>query len=131
MSRHALALFLIFIGGGIGTLARHIVNQICAATFGVNFGWGTLFVNILGSFLMGVLAGWFALKADGGQLLPLFATTGVLGGFTTFSAFSLDTGLLLQRGHTASATMYVVGSVVGALLGLFAGLALIRSFAVR
>jgi CrcB protein len=127
LSRHALAVFLIVVGGGVGSMARHIVNEICAATFGVNFGWGTLFVNILGSFLMGVLAGWFALKADGGELLRLFMTTGVLGGFTTFSAFSLDAVLLWQRGDTIPAIMYVVGSVTMALLSLIAGLAIIRA----
>jgi CrcB protein len=127
MSHHALALFLIFLGGGIGSVARHIVNQICAAVLGINFGWGTLFVNILGSFLMGVLAGWFALKGEAGQLSRLFVTTGILGGFTTFSAFSLDAVLLWQRGQTASAIIYVVASVLLAVLGLFAGLVMVRA----
>ena len=79
MNHHALALVVIFTGGGIGSAARHLVNQICAAAFGSNPGWGTLVVNIVGSFLMGVLAGWFSLRNDGGQLLRLFLTTGFLG----------------------------------------------------
>jgi CrcB protein len=127
MSHHALALFLIFIGGGVGSMARHVVNQVSAATVGVDFGWGTVLVNILGSSLMGVVAGWFALKADAGQMLRLFLTTGVLGGFTTFSAFSLDAVLLWQRGNTTSAIAYVVGSVLLSLLGLVAGMSIVRA----
>ncbi|HET9215946.1 MAG TPA: fluoride efflux transporter CrcB [Terriglobia bacterium] len=126
MTRHTFILFVIFVGGGIGSMARHAVNQISAAFFGVNFGWGTLFVNILGSFLMGVLAGWFALKADSGELLRLFLTTGILGGFTTFSAFSLDAALLWQRGQIASSIAYIGISVIVSLVSLFAGLSVIR-----
>jgi CrcB protein len=76
---------------------------------------------------MGVVAGWFALKADAGQMLRLFLTTGVLGGFTTFSAFSLDAVLLWQRGNTTSAIAYVVGSVLLSLLGLVAGMSIVRA----
>jgi CrcB protein len=121
------ALFVVFVGGGIGSAARHLVNQVAAAFFGVNFGWGTLAVNILGSFLMGVLAGWFALKADGGELLRLFLTTGILGGFTTFSAFSLDAVLLWQRGQIASSIAYIGISVIVSLVSLFVGLSIVRA----
>ena len=75
---------------------------------------------------MGVLAGWFSLRNDGGQLLRLFLTTGFLGGFTTFSAFSLDAVLLFQRGQIGPAILYICASVLISLLGLFGGLALMR-----
>ncbi|HYI97228.1 MAG TPA: CrcB family protein, partial [Bryobacteraceae bacterium] len=83
-------------------------------------------VNILGSVAMGLLAGWSAFRPDGGQLFRLFLATGVLGGFTTFSAFSLDVALLWQRGQTADAILYALGSVGAAILGVFAGLAITR-----
>jgi fluoride exporter len=82
---------------------------------------------VAGSLIMGLLAGWFAHKADPGQTWRLFLTTGILGGFTTFSAFSLDAALLLQRGQVGLAALYVVGSAVLSILGLFAGLWLIRA----
>jgi fluoride exporter len=124
---HTLALLLVFLGGGIGSILRHTVNQTSAALFGVNFPWGTLFVNIIGSLAMGMLAGWFALRGQGGPLFRLFLATGVLGGFTTFSAFSLEAALLWERGQTAAAGMYVVGSVVGAIIGVLAGIAIMRT----
>ena len=127
MNHHTLAFLVIFVGGGIGSAVRHSINQLCAAVIGSNLGWGTFFVNVLGSFLMGVLAGWFALKADSGQLLRLFLTTGFLGGFTTFSAFSLDAVVLWQRGQIGSSILYICASVVISLLGLLAGLALVRN----
>ena len=69
-----------------GSMIRHAVNQTSAAMFGINLPYGTLSVNIVGSLMMGLIAGWFAFRGDGGQLLRLFLTTGILGGFTTFSA---------------------------------------------
>jgi CrcB protein len=96
---------------------------------GVNFPYGTLFVNITGSLAMGLIAGWFAFHGRGGQLLPLFLTTGILGGFTTFSAFSLDAALLWERGQMAGAAMYVAGSVGVAIVCVFAGLAIMRTLA--
>ena len=126
-SHHALAFLLIFLGGGIGSILRHAVNQKSAALLGVNFPWGTLCVNIIGSIAMGLLAGWFAFRGEGGQMLRLFLATGILGGFTTFSAFSLDAALLWERGQAAAAGMYVAGSVVSAIVGIFVGLAIMRS----
>jgi fluoride exporter len=122
---------LVFLGGGIGAAARHGVNIGAARMFGVNFPYGTLVVNIVGSFLMGLLAAWFAFRADAGwtQHTRLFLTTGILGGFTTFSAFSLDTVLLWERGATGQAIGYVVASVGLSVLGLAAGLAIVRSMA--
>lgn len=119
---------LVFLGGGLGAAARHGVNLTAARLIGIAFPWGTLTVNILGSLLMGLIAGWLALKAGAGwsQHLRLFLTTGFLGGFTTFSAFSLDVALLWERGAHGAATLYVAASVVLAIAALFAGLWLIR-----
>jgi CrcB protein len=118
---------LVFLGGGLGSILRHAVNQASAALLGSGF-WGTLFVNITGSFAMGVIAGWFAFRSEGGdQSLRLFLTTGMLGGFTTFSTFSLDVALFWERGQPWGTACYVGGSVAAGILGLFAGLALVRS----
>lgn len=121
-SHHAFAFLLVFIGGGLGSALRHTVNQGAAIIFGTDYPYGTLSVNVIGSIAMGVLAGWFAFRGEGGQLLRLFAATGVLGGFTTFSAFSLDAALLWQRGQTIAAAAYVATSVTISILGIFAGL---------
>ena len=120
---------LVFLGAGIGGALRHGVNVAALRLLGPGFPHGTIMVNIAGSLIMGLLAGWFAHKADPGQTWRLFLTTGILGGFTTFSAFSLDAALLLQRGQVGFVALYVVGSAVGAILGLFAGLWLIRAIA--
>jgi CrcB protein len=119
---------IVFVGGGIGAAARHGVNMSAARMFGTSFPWGTLTVNVVGSILMGLIAGWFALRAGPGlpQHTRLFLTTGILGGFTTFSAFSLDVAVLWERGAVTQAAGYVLGSVVISILGLFAGLALVR-----
>jgi fluoride exporter len=111
----------------IGSMLRHAVDQTSAATLGVNFPFGTLFVNITGSLAIGLLAGWFAFRGDGGSLLRLFLATGILGGFTTFSAFSLDAALLWQRGETVGAALYVVGSIGMSVIGVFIGLAAMRA----
>jgi CrcB protein len=120
---------LVFLGAGIGGALRHGVNVAALRLLGPGFPYGTITVNVAGSLIMGLLAGWFAHKADPGQTWRLFLTTGILGGFTTFSAFSLDAALLLQRGQVGFVALYVVGSAVGAILGLFAGLWLIRAIA--
>lgn len=124
------ALFLVVLGGGIGAGLRHGVNLAAARYLGAHFPWGTLTVNIVGSFLIGAFAAWFAFRGDSRstQSLRLFLTTGILGGFTTFSAFSLDFTQLFQRGDTVLAAGYVVASVALSLLAIFAGLRLVRSF---
>jgi CrcB protein len=123
-----IATFLVFLGGGIGAALRHGVNLASAQIFGVTFPWGTLIVNVAGSFLIGVLAAWFALRGvGGGQHTRLFLTTGVLGGFTTFSAFSLDFALLFERGEMGQGVAYVVASVALSLLAIFLGLFVVRS----
>jgi CrcB protein len=129
VGHRSLTFLIVFVGGGIGSMLRHAVNQASAATIGVNFPYGTLLVNITGSLAMGLIAGWFAFHGRGGQLVPLFLTTGILGGFTTFSAFSLDAALLWQRGQIAGAAIYVVGSVGVAMVCVFAGLAIMRTTA--
>ena len=108
-----------------------IIGRSCAARVAEDgFPWGTLVINAAGSLVMGLLAGFFAFKAGEGatQSLRLFLMTGVLGGFTTFSAFSLETILLWERGDVASAVLYILASVVLAVLGLFLGLSFVRSF---
>jgi CrcB protein len=120
---------LVFLGGGIGAAARHGVNVGVGRLVGTGFPWSTPLINIVGSFLMGAIAAWLAFKGGTGwtQHARLFLTTGILGGFTTFSAFSLDTALLWERGATGQAVGYVAASVGLSILGLFAGLALIRA----
>jgi CrcB protein len=120
---------LVFIGGGLGSVARHGVNVGTARAFSGAFPLATFIVNVVGSFVMGLLAAWFAFRADmaGSQHLRLLLTTGFLGGFTTFSTFSLDAAFLIERDAYATAAAYVVLSVVLGLLGLFAGLWLVRA----
>lgn len=119
---------LVFIGGGLGSTLRHAVNVICARGIGTAFPYGTFIINITGSTAMGLIAGYLAFKGEASQPWRLFLMTGILGGYTTFSAFSLDAVLLHERGETALALFYVVGSVLLAIAGLVAGLALIRHF---
>jgi CrcB protein len=117
---------LVFLGAGLGGALRHGVNIVAAALFGVGFPVGTLFINIAGSFAMGLLTEWFALKFDPGQHVRLFVTTGLIGGFTTFSTFSLETVLLVERGTARTAAAYVLLSVVLSIGALVAGLWLVR-----
>ena len=118
---------IVFIGAGIGGALRHGVNVGAARLFGYGFPFGTLIVNIAGSFLMGLLAGYFAFRPGISQHMKLFLTTGILGGFTTFSAFSLDTAPLIERHAFGMAAGYIVGSVAASLSALFFGLATFRS----
>lgn len=122
-----MAYLMVFIGGGIGAALRHGVNLGTARLFGTSFPYGTLTVNIVGCLVMGLLSGYFAFKGDVGQHWRLFMTTGILGGFTTFSAFSLDVALLYERGEIGLAATYILASVVVSLVAVFAGLALMRS----
>jgi len=120
---------IVFLGGGIGSMLRHGVNLGAARWIGTGFPWGTLTVNVTGSIVMGVLAGYFAFKGDAAQSWRLFLMTGILGGYTTFSAFSLDAILLYERGQIAMALAYIAASGAVSIFGLFAGLMLIRQFA--
>ena len=120
---------LVFIGGGLGSTLRHVVNIVCQRLLGTNFPYHTFIINITGSTIMGLIAGYLAFKGDAAQSWRLFLMTGVLGGYTTFSAFSLDAALLYERGEIGLTLLYVLGSVVLSILGLFAGLALVRHLA--
>jgi CrcB protein len=124
-----IATFLVFLGGGIGAALRHFVNLLSAYLFGLTFPWATVIVNVVGSFLIGALAAYFAFRGTGGsQHVRLFLTTGILGGFTTFSAFSLDFALLFERGEFAQGAAYVIASVGLSLAAIFLGLFAVRSF---
>jgi CrcB protein len=120
---------LVFLGGGIGAAIRHCVNVIFARWFGAGFPFHTAFENCTGSVLMGILAGYFAFKTQASQELRLFLTTGILGGYTTFSAFSLDAVLLWERGQVALAIAYVLVSVAISIGGLLGGMLLVRQLA--
>jgi CrcB protein len=120
--------FIVFLGAGLGGGFRHGLNVAVSRLLpGLGFPLATLIINVLGSFLMGVLAESFALRGAAGHPARLFLTTGMLGGFTTFSTFSLDAIALYERGETATAAIYVVASVALGLLGLIAGLVLVRT----
>ena len=115
------------LGGAIGSAARYGVNVWSGRMFGPEFPWATLIVNVLGCFTMGLLTGLMALKLNLSQEARAFITTGILGGFTTFSAFSLDVALLVERKAVMAAGAYVASSVLLCLVAVFAGLFLIRA----
>ena len=117
---------LVFLGGGIGAVLRHGVNVGFARHFGTGFPFHTLFENVSGSLVMGLLVGYFAFRGGVSQGVRLFLTTGILGGYTTFSAFSLDAVLLWERHQHGMAAFYVLVSVMGSLAGLGLGLTLLR-----
>lgn len=119
---------IVFLGGGLGAMLRHGVNLLGARLFpGAGFPLATLTVNITGSIVMGVLAAIFAFKGGGPQHWRLFLTTGILGGYTTFSSFSLDAAVLYERGDLLSTVVYVLASVALSIAGLFFGLIIARS----
>ena len=118
---------IVFMGAGVGGALRHSVNVWAVRLLGFGFPFGTLIVNVAGSLAMGLLAGYFAYRTGTSQHVRLFLTTGVLGGFTTFSAFSLDTALLIERHGYGLAAAYVIASVAISLIAIFVGLALFRT----
>lgn len=117
------------VGGALGSVARYLVVGQITRWLGASFPWGTLTVNFVGGLTIGVLAEAMALKWSVPPEMRLFLITGILGGFTTFSAFSLEVALLAERGAMAAALAYVVASVVLSVGAVFVGLALIRSIA--
>lgn len=119
-------LFLVMLGGAVGAGARHLTGRAALAIWGPGFPWGTLIVNLAGGFAMGLLAGWLAARASGDEALRYLLGVGVLGGYTTFSAFSLETATMLQRGDHGFALLYIIASVAGSILALFAGLQIAR-----
>ena len=118
---------VVFLGGGIGAALRHGINLAVARLLGTAFPYGTLMINISGSFIMGLVAAYFAFKGDASQHWRLFLTTGILGGFTTFSAFSLDFAMLWGRGAMLPAALYLLVSVGGSIAAIFAALAVARA----
>lgn len=123
-----ISLSLVMLGGALGAAARYLVGQAMLGWLGPNYPWGTLAVNLIGGLAMGVLMGMLARMAAGEQA-RLFLAVGVLGGFTTFSAFSLELVTMLERGAMLTALGYALASVLGAVLALFAGLAMTRGLA--
>jgi CrcB protein len=121
-------LLQVALGGAIGASLRFLSGAMILRTMGSGFPYGTMFVNVVGSFLMGLLA-FYLLERMGGSFSRYapFLMTGVLGGFTTFSAYSLDALYLLERGRYASASVYMGGSVVLAIGALFLGMTIARS----
>jgi fluoride exporter len=114
------------VGGAIGSVLRHGVNHAAARWIGVGFPWGTFIVNVAGCFAMGLAAGWFLQKAGSSPEWRAFIATGVLGGFTTFSAFSLDFAQLLGQGYLARAALYLGATLLLAMLGFFLGAGLTK-----
>ena len=119
-------LLLVMLGGAIGAGFRYHVSYVALRELGPAFPWGTWIVNLLGGFLMGVLAGVVAGDPGRSEPLRLFLGAGVLGGFTTFSAFSLETFHMIARGDHVLAAAYAVSSVIGSVVMLIAGLFLVR-----
>ena len=114
------------VGGALGSGARHLVNVGMGRWLGAGFPWWTLFVNVTGCFLMGALIEALALKFQGSQDLRTFLATGILGGYTTFSAFSMDFGHLMQRHDYMGAGLYLVGSVALSIFAFYIGLWVVR-----
>jgi CrcB protein len=122
-----MSYLVVFVGAGVGGAMRHAMNIWVARFAGTHFPWHTLVINITGSMVMGAVTAWFVAKGGGGGgHLRLFLATGILGGYTTFSAFSLDAVLLWERHEHLLAALYVGGSVVGSLLGLALALWVVR-----
>jgi CrcB protein len=124
-------LILVMIGGAIGAGFRYHIGAIALRNLGPLFPWGTWIINLLGGLLMGILAGCLArmFNPTQGEPLRLFLGVGVLGGFTTFSSFSLETANMLLRNQPVMAAAYGVSSVAGSVLALFIGLFIVRAFA--
>jgi CrcB protein len=114
------------VGGALGSVLRHGVNHAAARWLGLGFPWGTFLVNVAGCFLMGIAAGWFLQKAEASPEWRAFVATGLLGGFTTFSAFSLDFAQLLGQGTIARAALYFGATLALAILGFFLGAGLTK-----
>lgn len=118
--------FIIFLGSGIGGALRHGVNELIAYFLGNKFPVGILTINTTGSFLLGLLAGYWAFKGDTSQHWRLFLTAGICGGYTTFSTFSQDIVLLLERGQYSASVLYAVLSVGLSIAAMFFGLWIMR-----
>jgi CrcB protein len=122
---HFAGYAVVFVGAGLGGMLRHAANRVMIATSGIP--WNTLAVNVTGSLALGLIAGWLAFRGEATQTTTLFLTTGLLGGYTTFSAFSLDVALLWERGQAWHAVLYAGGSVLLSVAATFVGLAVART----
>jgi CrcB protein len=122
-------LLLVMIGGGIGAGFRYHLGSVASRQMGPGFPWGTLIANLLGGFLAGLLAAFLVGEGSQGEPLRLFLAVGVLGGFTTFSAFSVEAMAMLQRGEAGLAGAYIISSVAGSLMWAFVGWWLVRAAA--
>lgn len=119
-------IILAALGGAIGAVMRHTSGSVALRLFGPTFPWGTLFVNVFGSLIMGLFISWLV-KRGGSTEMRIFFATGILGGFTTFSAFSLDVANIVERGEMGLALGYVLASVGLSIFAVFAGLWLGRA----
>ena len=127
MARSLWLYALVFVGGGIGSAMRYGANRVSLAILGPDFPGGTLFVNVVGCFVMGLLTSWFAFRGEQtGQQLRVFLTTGLIGGFTTFSAFSMDAAAMWERGDLLLVSFYLGSTLFFSLTGVFAGLSVMR-----
>ena len=122
-------LLLVAAGGALGSGLRHLTNVAALRLLGPGFPWGTLTVNVVGGLLMGVFVELLARRFGGSAELRLFVATGFLGGYTTFSAFSLDFAVLTERGALMQAFSYVAASVMLSIAALFLGMWLAKSLA--
>lgn len=120
-------ILLAALGGAIGSVLRYLVGVFTVRWFGPSFPWGTLTVNVIGSFIIGLTVEVIARRFNASMELRVFIVTGIIGGFTTWSSFSLDTMVLFERGAVAAAAAYVIGSLVISFAAVFAGLALGRA----
>ncbi len=117
---------LVFMGGGLDSVLRHGVNVLTARFWGTQYPIGTLCINVLGSFAMGVVVEYLAMKSGLSQQARLFLTTGVIGGFTTFSTFSLEVATLSSRGEIIWAAFYIASSIIFGVGGFYTGMTLVR-----
>ncbi len=114
-------LLLVFIGGGVGSVARYTMMKAIGHVMGSNFPWHTLGVNVLGALLIGAVAEFMALRISGIETIRLLLITGFLGGFTTFSAFSLEGAMMVQKGEYMTLAFYTFASVGGTILAVLCG----------
>lgn len=121
-----LPYLIVFVGSGIGGALRHGVNQLISHEFGTKFPYGILTINVAGSLALGVIAGYFAFKGEPSQHWRLFLTVGICGGFTTFSTFTQDAFILLERGQVVLSGLYVFLSVTLSILCFFTALYAMR-----
>ena len=114
-------------GGALGAVVRYLVSIGAGRAFGTDFPWGTLIINVTGSFLIGILTGLFAMKWNLPQAARIFLTVGICCGYTTFSTFSLDAWYLIERGQTVASAAYMIASVVLSVGALIAALHVVRA----